>query len=628
MSTTPYPRPFGPYVLLERLGQGGMSEVDLARRAVDDAAFVRFVVIKRIHAAHSGDDSFVRMFHDEARINAELQHENIATVYDFGQEGDEFFLAMEYVAGCDLRRVQRLLVRKGDAFPLRVALRIVADVLAALDYAHGRVDTYGRSMNIVHRDVNPRNIMLSVRGEVKLIDFGVAKADNRAEHTVGHSLKGKFAYMAPEQIEATRPVDGRADVFAVGIVLHELLTNASPFAGLTEVQTMHRILAGQIPAVSSHAVRALPPTVVAIHDRALATDPDQRFASAGEMRDAIVAAAQELGGLCSRAELAGFLRQVDPDASSVSMRLEEWRGGTPAERSVSRSRSVVAPPPAQVSHSGTLSTHAPPPPRRGGLARAAAVGGVVGMVLLLATSALLLRRPDGGPTAGHSEGTTAAGAPPVATPLPLPTSPTGAVASDASGTPAATGTAGGVQATGRPSVAAPTGAPSPDAPLPASSGAAPPTATVSAGSPDAPTSSGAASTAPDAPASSTGAPEPDPAPAAPTSAGSASAAAPPEADGPSPAAGSGADPGTSAASPAAAPAPSGATGFLNISSRPTGLELSVDGRTVGRTPLRALELPVGSHTVVARDPATGRTWQKQVQVEQGRGGLLVLGDSE
>lgn len=606
-----------------------MSEVDLARRAVDDAAFVRFVVIKRIHAAHSGDDSFVRMFHDEARINAELQHENIATVYDFGQEGDEFFLAMEYVAGCDLRRVQRLLVRKGDSFPLRVALRIVADVLAALDYAHGRVDTYGRCMNIVHRDVNPRNIMLSVRGEVKLIDFGVAKADNRAEHTVGHSLKGKFAYMAPEQIEATRPVDGRADVFAVGVVLHELLTNASPFAGLTEVQTMHRILAGQIPSVSANAVRPLPAAVVAIHDRAIAKDPDRRFSSAGAMRDAIVAAAQELGGLCSRAELADFLRQVDPDASSVSHRLEEWRGGTPAERSVSRSRSVVAPPPAQVSSSGTLSTHAPAPARRPALGRAAAAGGIVGLLLLAAT-ALLLRVPDraGDPTAAPPSPAGTATSPVAPTsplapgaadgaPVPLP-------APSAAGTP--TASPAGTATTSSAGTPAASPARAPAAPTPSTGTAGPGTGGGDPGpaTHSAPPAAGATTSAAEATTSG--------APAAPSTGGTAppvaaSTAAPAPAGDASASAGSGS--GSSGASPSpATPAPTGATGFLNISSRPTGLELSVDGRSVGRTPVRALELTVGTHTVVARDPATGRTWQQQVQVEQGRGGLLVLGDGE
>ncbi|RME20477.1 MAG: serine/threonine protein kinase, partial [Deltaproteobacteria bacterium] len=352
MTTPGYPRTFGSYVLLDRLGEGGMSEVDLARRAVDDANFVRFVVIKRIHAQHQDDDGFVRMFHDEARINAELQHENIASVYDFGQEGNEFFLAMEYVPGCDLRRVQRRLAKARRPFPLPIVLRTCCDVLAALDYAHHRVDTYGRSMNIVHRDVNPRNIMLSVRGEVKLIDFGVAKADNRAEHTVGHSLKGKFAYMAPEQIEGGRDIDGRADIFALGIVLYELLMGCSPVAGLNEVQTMHRILSGQLPPVRSTPERPIPDDLIAVHARACATRPEDRFATAGEMRQALLDLAPQCGGVASNQELSDFLSEIDPDFGQVSSRLRVLRDESTEE--LSRSRG--GPPPASepVSSPGTL----------------------------------------------------------------------------------------------------------------------------------------------------------------------------------------------------------------------------------------------------------------------------------
>ncbi|MCA9492659.1 MAG: serine/threonine protein kinase, partial [Myxococcales bacterium] len=194
-----YPRPYADYVLLERLGSGGMSEVDLARKVVDQDSFVRFAVIKRIKADRAADASFVRMFRDEARITSELHHEKIGTVYDFGKVGDEYYLALEYVAGIDVRYLINVLRERGQRVPVRVALKVVVDVLDALEYAHTKRDTFGKRMGIVHRDVNPRNVMISIRGEVKLIDFGVAKADNRAEHTVGHSLKGKFAYMAPEQ---------------------------------------------------------------------------------------------------------------------------------------------------------------------------------------------------------------------------------------------------------------------------------------------------------------------------------------------------------------------------------------------------------------------------------------------
>jgi serine/threonine protein kinase len=138
----PYPRPFGSFVLLQLIGVGGMSEVELARQAVSEANFVRFIVIKRIHKRHTGNEEFVRMFQDEARINAELQHENIAQVYAFGRIRDEYYLAMEYVPGLDLRIVQMALQKQGRRLSIRATLRVIHDVLAALEYAHSRVDTY------------------------------------------------------------------------------------------------------------------------------------------------------------------------------------------------------------------------------------------------------------------------------------------------------------------------------------------------------------------------------------------------------------------------------------------------------------------------------------------------------
>ena len=213
------PRQYGDYLLLEPLGRGGMSEVDLARRSVDRAGFVRFVVIKRILRRNTEDEAFVRMFMDEARINAELQHENIAQVYDFGERHGEWYLAMEYVPGIDLRRLQKAVSEQqegGALLPPRVTLRILHDVLAALQYAHNRVDTFGRPMRIVHRDVNPRNIMISVRGEVKLIDFGVAKAENRHDQTTGKTIKGKFAYMAPELLDGLGVGEARDELDGAG----------------------------------------------------------------------------------------------------------------------------------------------------------------------------------------------------------------------------------------------------------------------------------------------------------------------------------------------------------------------------------------------------------------------------
>ncbi|MFT5685359.1 MAG: serine/threonine protein kinase [Myxococcota bacterium] len=321
-----YPRSYGPYTLLERLGRGGMSDVDLARQSVESASYVRFVVIKRLRTEMTTNPDYVRMFQDEARINAELQHANIAQVYSFGQTDGEYFLAMEYIAGADLREVQKAVVTSGREIPTRIGLRIVVDVLAALSYAHSRVDTYGQPMCIVHRDVNPRNIMLSARGEVKLIDFGVAKAANRTEQTVRHTFKGKFAYMAPEQLQEGAAVDQRADLYAMGLLLHELIMGRSPFANLGDIQIMQRILTGRIPALTSPSDFPDITALQAVHQQSLRIDPDARFQTADEMRLAIEDAARSVGGVAGTEELIGFLRSILPNAASLRReKLEIWR---------------------------------------------------------------------------------------------------------------------------------------------------------------------------------------------------------------------------------------------------------------------------------------------------------------
>jgi serine/threonine protein kinase len=318
-----YPRPFATYVLLERLGAGGMSEVDLARRANDDATG-RFVVIKRIRAG-SSDERAVRMFLDEARINAQLSHENIAQVYASGREGDEWFLEMEYVPGLDLRQLQVALARAGRLIPPRIAMTVLCGVLRALHYAHARVDQLGRPMRIVHRDVNPRNVMVSSQGEVKLIDFGVARAAERLERTESNQVKGKFAYMAPEQIEANQEMDGRTDLYAVGLMLHELLTGRSPFANLADVQILHRILAGKIPPLPDDLPLPNLPDWRAVHQKALALHPDDRFADGETFRAAVERALAPLGGPAHPREIGALLLEATGDkVREITDRLRGW----------------------------------------------------------------------------------------------------------------------------------------------------------------------------------------------------------------------------------------------------------------------------------------------------------------
>ena len=261
---------------------------------------------------------------------------------DFGQQADELYIAMEYVPGLDLRAVQIALAKQGRLIPTRVGLSVVCSVLRALQYAHTRVDQAGRPMGIVHRDVNPRNVMVSLQGEVKLIDFVVAKAANRLEKTEGNTIKGKYAYMAPEQIEGQQ-VDGRADLFAVGLVIYELLTGRSPFMGLTEVQILHRILSRQIPSLPEPVDHPDPGLLRRIVDRALAGRVEDRYPSAEAMRLDVEAALAPLGGLAPPSQIAEVLRQADaPTVDRLTQRVRAWRdGASPPSVSVQIGRAHV-----------------------------------------------------------------------------------------------------------------------------------------------------------------------------------------------------------------------------------------------------------------------------------------------
>ncbi|MFH1467686.1 MAG: protein kinase, partial [Pseudomonadota bacterium] len=340
---TGYPRPYGHYVLLEPIGAGGMSEVDLAHRGMDDASFVRFVAIKRVARSNLADEGYVRMFMDEARINSELHHGNIVQVFDFGKQVDpalgreEYFMVMEYVPGLDLRALQRAAHARNELLPLRFSLAVLSEVLCGLQYAHTKADTIGRAMNLVHRDINPRNVMVSVTGEVKVIDFGVALAEDRLEKTQGRSLKGKFAYMSPEQIEGNVALDGRTDLYAVGLMLHELVEGKGPFHGLTELQIMHRIVMGQVPELQAVGSFPRPDLLRRVHARALARDRDRRYPDATTFKRDIDALADLLGGPATQDERAAPVHSLAPtEVDGIGSRLRLYH-----EHSHSVSRSVA-----------------------------------------------------------------------------------------------------------------------------------------------------------------------------------------------------------------------------------------------------------------------------------------------
>ena len=275
MSTggTASPQKYGKYLLLERIAVGGMAEIFRAKK-LGAEGFEKELVIKRVLPHFAEDDSFVTMFKDEARIASNLNHANICQVFEFDQLEDSFYLAMEYIAGQDLKRLTD--VGRKREFPLTVTqiTWIGAQVAAGLHYAHTK-EYAGKPLNIIHRDVTPHNIMVSVGGNVKLMDFGIAKAAARSTRTQAGTVKGKCAYMSPEQARG-RDLDGRSDVFALGIVMWEALTGQRLFLGETEFETLSNVLKRQIPDVRTFKAD-VPPRLKEILDKALAREADERY---------------------------------------------------------------------------------------------------------------------------------------------------------------------------------------------------------------------------------------------------------------------------------------------------------------------------------------------------------------
>ena len=313
---------FGRYELLNRLAGGGMGEVYLARQR-GLAGFQKLLVIKTLLPHLGEDEEFIAMFTDEARLSAQLIHPNICQVFEFDAIGGTYYIAMEYLRGEDLRRLFRACQEQGRPLPLPLICRIVADAAAGLAFAHSLRDSAGRPYGIVHRDISPQNILVTLDGGVKIIDFGIAKAAGRAQHTRTGALKGKCSYMSPEQA-AGEPVDARADIFALGIVLHELLTGRRLFKADDDAQTLARVRECLVPP-PSQIDPGIDPALDAIVLKALAKEPARRYASAHELRLALEEWLIEGRRSASTAHLAEFLKLIYAD------RLERGPGEATAE---------------------------------------------------------------------------------------------------------------------------------------------------------------------------------------------------------------------------------------------------------------------------------------------------------
>jgi len=327
------PRIFGRYLLVDRLSQGGMGEIFLARHGM--SGFEKLVVIKKVLPHLAADREFLSRFIDEATVAVHLQHANVAQVYEVGRVDDEYFLSLEYVAGNDLRATQNALIESGRAMPVELALLIAREAAAGLAYAHRRTDASGAPLAVVHCDISPPNIVLSFEGEVKIIDFGIARSARRLTETNPERGFGKFGYLAPEQLIKGGVVDQRTDTYALGVVLYEMLTGRRMFevGDTPDYKALARMVVKGMHPLPSQIEKKLSP-----YDELIATalkpDPGERFGSAADFRDAIQRALVRVNptinadhlGILVRELFAG--RDVDRRRLLTEMDktdLEHWR---------------------------------------------------------------------------------------------------------------------------------------------------------------------------------------------------------------------------------------------------------------------------------------------------------------
>ncbi len=376
------PIPFGKYYLLERINVGGMAEVFRAK-AYGVEGFERLVAVKRILPNIAEDTEFIKMFIDEAKIAVQLNHANIAQIFDLGMVNGSYYIALEHIHGRDLRAIFDRCRNHGEPMPVAQACFVVMKVCEGLDYAHNKRDSSGRPLHLVHRDVSPQNIIVSFEGEVKLIDFGIAKAAGKGSKTQAGILKGKFGYMSPEQVRGL-PIDRRSDIFSCGIVLYELLTGERLFVGESDFSTLEKVRNVEILPPSTYN-RKIPDELERIVLKALAKDHEDRYQNAIDLHDELQAFVYTAGEFYSRKDLASwskrvFAREIEEETAKLEsykeLRPPEQRGGAQPRRKQGKPtaplRSTLAMP--------TVAPAPPPIPRRGnGAAVAAAAAPAAGL---------------------------------------------------------------------------------------------------------------------------------------------------------------------------------------------------------------------------------------------------------
>ena len=315
------------YRVVERLASGGMAEVFLAESAGIEG-FKKQVAIKRVLPHLSEKKRFIAMFLDEARLSASLSHSNVAQVFDIGVGDNAYFIVMEYVDGADLKAVIEFMKRENQRFPVESACFIAAKICEGLTYAHELRGEGGAPLQIVHRDVSPPNVLITKHGEIKIVDFGLAKATSQLEKSEAGIIKGKFSYLSPEAAMG-QEVDARTDIFAVGIILWEMLSGKRLFLGDTDYGTVKLVQSAKIPSLRDDNP-GVPPELEAILARALARDPAARYTTARDLGRDLTHFLFKLGRPVSAYDIAEVVRgamalrkKSQPDKASIIDKLIE-----------------------------------------------------------------------------------------------------------------------------------------------------------------------------------------------------------------------------------------------------------------------------------------------------------------
>jgi serine/threonine protein kinase len=355
------PAKFGNYYLFERVNVGGMAEV-FKGVSYGVEGFERLFAVKRVLPSISEDQEFIEMFIDEAKIAVQLNHPNIGQIFELGNAENSYFIAMEFVQGKDLRALFDRARKRGERLDVAMACHLIKEVCEALEYAHSKRNERQDALGLVHRDVSPQNILVSYDGDVKLIDFGIAKAAGKASKTQAGILKGKFGYMSPEQVRG-RPIDRRSDLFSLGVVLFEMLTLERCFQGESDFSTLEKVRNVDIRRPST-LNREITPELERILLKALSRNPDERYQSASELQDALQKYLYQSGAFFARKDLAQWMKRMfEADLLDEQRRMQAFRAyareNIPEARRASSQLNAVREPDTAPGHVPASSTPAP-----------------------------------------------------------------------------------------------------------------------------------------------------------------------------------------------------------------------------------------------------------------------------